>query len=272
MGGKVLVFGGLRGSAEPRPVPLGDLVVLDPATLEVERVVSGGGGPALSHHGSVPLHDRWLLVVGGWDGRRRLSALHAYDLAGAGGWARLEEEEGGGSRAPHAGLSGHTCTKVSDREGGVRTQRRFASLDTLHVDAAARRYWRNPPNPGRSDEPKGNGRGLIERLSSLIASGSASPRTPRALRHHSMTLVGPFAVLDGGECFNKASDTVCNDLFIYDTRTAGGRWYQLSGTDSEMKRVGHRVLVVGENLCLIGGRGPDGTSCSPEIYTLEINT
>eukprot|EP00061_Rhincodon_typus_P003326 g19812.t1 len=59
--------------------------------------------------------------------------------------------------------------------------------------------------------------GLVDHLRFLISSGTATSRRPGALRHHSMTLVGPFAVLYGGECFNKTTDTVCNDLFIYDT-------------------------------------------------------
>ncbi|XP_072354392.1 kelch domain-containing protein 9-like [Scyliorhinus torazame] len=113
---------------------------------------------------------------------------------------------------------------------------------------------------------------LIEHLRSLITSGNVSPRSPGALRHHSMTLVGPFGVLYGGECFNKAIDTACNDLFIYDTRPPGGMWFHLPNSDPEMKRFGHRIVVVGESLCLLGGRGRDGRNCSPEIYTLDTKT
>ncbi|XP_038656726.1 kelch domain-containing protein 9-like [Scyliorhinus canicula] len=245
VGGKLVVFGGMRTS-EPRVPPLNDLVVLDPTTLTVERVVSGG--PSRSHHGAVTLHDRWLLLVGGWDGKRRVVEVHAFDLEAGGGWNELTP--GHGSQPP-VGLSGHTCTKLSDREvvvvgreGGIHTQRRFASIFTLHVDIFAQRYWykeresrtasrsghsailtrvhghatsryellvfggRNSPEiemvgiwtdrdvrPDPLHAPR-----LIEYLRSLITSGNVSPRSPGALRHHSMTLVGPFGVLYGGEC------------------------------------------------------------------------
>uniref|UniRef100_UPI00398E949F kelch domain-containing protein 9-like isoform X2 n=1 Tax=Pristiophorus japonicus TaxID=55135 RepID=UPI00398E949F len=315
VGGRLLVFGGAR-SAEPSDPPLGDLLILEPTSLAVERVVSGG--PPRSHHGTVTLRDRWLLSVGGWDGKRRVSSVHAFDMAPGGSWAELEQEDR--SQTP-VGLSGHTCTKLSDqevrvvgREGGVRTQRRFASVYTLHIDASAQRYWyreceshtasrsghsatlirtygqsladykflvfggRNSPDTEvagiwREEDVKVDpfhAPRLIESLNSLITSRLASPRNPRALRYHSMTLVGPFAVLYGGECFNKARDTACNRLYL--PCPPGGIWYHLPNSDAEMKRFGHKVVVVGERLCLIGGRGPGGKHCCPDIFTLETKT
>ncbi|XP_048381382.2 kelch domain-containing protein 9-like [Stegostoma tigrinum] len=313
VGGKLLVFGGTR-SADPRDPPLGDLLVLEPLGLAVERVVSGG--PARSHHAAVTLHDRWLVVVGGWDGKRRLADVHSFDLAPGGGWRELSQAVG--NQAP-VGLSGHTCTKLSDhevlvlgREGGVHTQRRFASIFSLHINTYSHTYWykecesRTASRSGHTAiltqahghratqyqllvfggrnsaemEPveiwtEGGVRpehvhapGLVEHLRSLISSGTATSRRPGALRHHSMTLVGPFAVLYGGECFSKTTDAVCNDLFIYDTRSPGATWYHISNRDPQMKRFGHRVVLTANRLCLIGGRGQDGRSCSSHIYTL----
>ncbi|XP_072423731.1 kelch domain-containing protein 9-like, partial [Chiloscyllium punctatum] len=318
VGGRLVVFGGAR-SANPRDPPLSDLLVLEPSGLRVERVVTGG--PPRSHHGAVGLHDRWLVAVGGWDGRRRQADVHSFDLAPGGGWRALSQAPG--SQPPPVGLSGHTCTKLSDREvlvlgreGGIHTQRRFASIFSLHIDVHSHRYWYKECEsrtasrsghtailtkvPGRTTggyqllvfggrnsakiEPvriwtEGEVRpeqthapGLVGHLHSLVTSGTAAVRSPAALRHHSMTLVGPFAVLYGGECFNKTIDTVCNDLFIYDTRSPGGMWYHVSSSDPEMKRFGHRVVVLGDRLCLTGGRGRDGRSCSPQIYTLGPQT
>lgn len=59
---------------------------------------------------------------------------------------------------------------------------------------------------------------LMEKLSRLLSSGQGSQQGPRGLRHHSCSVVGPFAVLFGGETLNRARDTICNDLYIYDTR------------------------------------------------------
>lgn len=62
---------------------------------------------------------------------------------------------------------------------------------------------------------------LTEQLASLVSSGQGSQQGPRGLRHHSCSVVGPFAVLFGGETLTRARDTICNDLYIYDTREKG---------------------------------------------------
>lgn len=59
---------------------------------------------------------------------------------------------------------------------------------------------------------------LTEQLSKLVSSGQGSRHGPRGLRHHSCSVVGPFAVLFGGETLTRARDTICNDLYIYDAR------------------------------------------------------
>lgn len=59
---------------------------------------------------------------------------------------------------------------------------------------------------------------LTEQLAKLVSSGQGSRQGPRGLRHHSCSAVGPFAVLFGGETLTRARDTICNDLYVYDTR------------------------------------------------------
>lgn len=59
---------------------------------------------------------------------------------------------------------------------------------------------------------------LTEQLAKFVSSGQGSRQGPPGLRHHSCSVVGPFAVLFGGEALNRARDTVCNDLYIYDAR------------------------------------------------------
>ncbi|XP_078276526.1 kelch domain-containing protein 9-like isoform X2 [Rhinoraja longicauda] len=299
-------------------MPLGEGVVLTPS-LAVEGVVRGG--PARSHHGTAVLQGRSLLLVGGWDGRRRISDLHAIELGSPepGPWRALQQKAG--TQSP-VGLSGHTVTQLTERrlwvvgrEGGVHTQRRFASIFQLHVDIQRGQYWyeeqasrvvsrsghsaslcRRPGRVGgtvqlllfggrnsQGFEEAGawNERsvqaeptyapGLVARLSSLISEGVVTPGTPTSRRHHSTAQVGPFVVLHGGECFNKAVDTIRGDLYIYDTRPSVGQWYQFPASEVELRRVGHRLVVLGEQLCAIGGLGPDGKHCPPDIYTLAIH-
>ena len=58
----------------------------------------------------------------------------------------------------------------------------------------------------------------MEQLARLVSSGQGVQQGPQSLRHHSCSVVGPFAVLFGGETLTRARDTICNDLYIYDTR------------------------------------------------------
>lgn len=75
------------------------------------------------------------------------------------------------------------------------------------------------PTPSFSpkEEPPAAPR-LMEQLARLVSTGQGSRQGPRGLRHHSCSVVGPFAVLFGGETLTRARDTICNDLYIYDTR------------------------------------------------------
>ncbi|XP_074044234.1 kelch domain-containing protein 9 isoform X2 [Macrotis lagotis] len=258
------VVGGLsRGDTRE---PLGEAVTFDPATGETARV-GGPGGPRRSHHDAAAVGGRWLCVVGGWDGARRVAAVAALD-AERGAWEAWAAAPGGGGPA---GLSGHTCTRLRDgelrvagREGGARTQRRFGSVFGLRLDPAARAYSYRPeglhtasrsghcaallrtggPRPGHrlllfggcsAPEPDEAGRWgpghiqeepapaprLTQQLSRLVSGGQGSPRGPPGLRYHSCTVVGPFAVLFGGETLTRARDAVCDDLYIYDSREHG---------------------------------------------------
>ncbi|XP_053331097.1 kelch domain-containing protein 9 [Spea bombifrons] len=140
--GKLYVSGGVR-STDPKEAPLGDVVVFD-----TEQKTARGMAPEnafkRSHHDAVELGNRWLCVVGGWDGSRRVSSVFSYDTERE-EWALWAE---GPTNNPPVGLSSHTCTKISDhelrvvgREGGLRTQRRYASVYTLRVNASTKTYW-----------------------------------------------------------------------------------------------------------------------------------
>ncbi|KAG8540028.1 hypothetical protein GDO81_019953, partial [Engystomops pustulosus] len=129
-------------SADPKEPPLDDIVTYDPEQKTVESGAPGGLFRR-SHHDAAELNNKCLCVVGGWDGAHRTSSVFSYDTETA-EWAPWAEHRGG---TPPAGLSSHTCTKISQRElcvvgreGGVRTQRRYASVYTLQVNASDRTY------------------------------------------------------------------------------------------------------------------------------------
>ncbi|XP_063802886.1 kelch domain-containing protein 9 [Pseudophryne corroboree] len=140
--GKLYLFGGVT-SGDSRVPPLGDVVTFQPDQNTTE---CGAPQSAFrrSHHDTTLLGERWLCSVGGWDGSRRVSSVLSYDTE-LGAWALWTE--GQPSSSP-VGLSSHTCTRLSDhelcvvgREGGLRTQRRYASVYTLRVNASTKTYW-----------------------------------------------------------------------------------------------------------------------------------
>eukprot|EP00071_Canis_lupus_P037472 XP_022271029.1 LOW QUALITY PROTEIN: kelch domain-containing protein 9 [Canis lupus familiaris] len=310
--GRFYVVGGLPGGGASEPS--GDTVLFDPAAGQAVR--GAGDGPRRSHHDAAPVGGRWLCVVGGWDGSRRLATVAALD-AERGAWEAWSAAPG--SRPP-AGLSGHTCTRVSDRElrvagreGGTRTQRRCGSIFTLRLDPGARTYCYKEegcrtasrsghcaallpapgPRPGHqlllfggcsSPEPEVAGHWslgkikeeppaalhLTEQLARLVTKGQGARQGPRGLRHHSCSVVGPFAVLFGGETLTRARDTICNDLYIYDTRKSPPLWFHFPCADRGLKRVGHRTCLWNDQLYLVGGFGEDGRTPSPQVCILDL--
>lgn len=167
--GRFYLVGGLPGGGATEPS--GDTVVFDPAAGQAVQL-GARGCPRRSHHDAAPVGGRWLCVVGGWDGARRLATVAALDTE-RGVWEAWSAAPG--SRPP-AGLSSHTCTRVSDRElrvagreGGTRTQRRYGSIYTLRLDPGARTYWYGPRCPKRVTRPAS----LLKK-----SEGSAGARAP----------------------------------------------------------------------------------------------
>lgn len=139
-----LVGGLLTGGARE---PSSDTVVFDPTGGQAMRL-EARDSPLRSHHDAANVGGRWLCVVGGWDGSRRLATVAVLDTE-RGAWEAWKATPG--SYLP-AGLSSHTCTRLSDwelrvagREGGTHTQRRYGSTYTLTLDPSARTYWYGIP-------------------------------------------------------------------------------------------------------------------------------
>ena len=101
---------------------------------------------SLSHHAGAVLPaplDHLLVVVGGWDGRRRTSDVRLYSLKDQ-KWIKLKETppsmDDSRYNAP-VGLSNHTVDVINTkllavvgRQGGTMTQRRFGELILVHID------------------------------------------------------------------------------------------------------------------------------------------
>ncbi|XP_026543344.1 kelch domain-containing protein 9 [Notechis scutatus] len=314
--GKLLLFGGLK-TQDTQELPLGDVVAFDPAAQAV-RPLAPEHGYRRSHHEAVVLGDRWLCVVGGWDGSRRVSDVCSFDV-------EQKQWEGWSARTSETpvGLSSHTCTKLTEhellvvgREGGLRTQRRYASIFTLRLQLSSKTYWykeeesRTASRAGHSAMllqdygPLGKSSGykllvfggrdsaecdvaghwskgklhvestqaseLTEQLSRLVGTEKGSQQGPKGLRHHSCTVVAPFAVIFGGETLARGRDAICNDLYIYDARASPANWFRFPSSTHAQKRYGHRTCLWNDKLYLVGGFGADGKTPCPEICSLRI--
>lgn len=88
---------------------------------------------------------------------------------------------------------------------------------------------------------------LLEQLARLVSSGQGLQQVPQSLRHHSCSVVGPFAVLFGGETLTRARDTICNDLYIYDTRESQTNVRREGGGKDKRTRKLQKDGVVGQN-------------------------
>ncbi|KAM4664857.1 kelch domain-containing protein 9 [Discoglossus pictus] len=314
--GKLYVFGGVQ-SGDPKDTPLGDMVIFDP---EQKTVVSAEDTTfRRSHHDTVLLGDRWLCVVGGWEGSKRVSSVFSYDID-TGEWTLWTE---GPYKNPPVGLSSHTCTKISDhelrvvgREGGLRTQRRYANVYTLRVNPINKTYWykeegshtasrsghsavlvKSPSKVqnkavyslhvfGGRDSSAVDCAGqwstdkvqvspvpaprLTEQLSHVVGTAGIARTAPKSLRHQSCSVVGPFVVVFGGQTLTRSRDTVCNDLYVYDTRSSPPSWFHFPSSDRRQKRVGHQTCLLNDRLYLVGGLGADGKTPCPEICVLDF--
>ncbi|CAH1247815.1 KLHDC9 [Branchiostoma lanceolatum] len=315
VGGRLVIFGGT--SVAQSKEPLNDVVVFDPVA-GWEKVRCKTEGPARSHHAAVTILDRYVCVVGGWDGKQRTSAVSLLDTESF-SWSDLCPGPG---NDPPAGLSSHTCTKLSEtemlvvgREGGVRMQRRFGSVFHLKVDAEKGQYeyreaayhassrsghtanvikvpgektcalmvfggrdsgdyeiigtWK--PSKIKVEEARCSD--LEAGFTKLIEQGVAKKQAPKGVHHHTASTIGRYVVVYGGECFARARDTVCHDIFLFDTGGKHAIWYHLKpwNEKNSLKRSGHATCILNGQMLVVGGVGPDAKTPCGDIYSLKIN-
>uniref|UniRef100_A0A8C6VI40 Kelch domain containing 9 n=1 Tax=Naja naja TaxID=35670 RepID=A0A8C6VI40_NAJNA len=285
--GKLLIFGGLKTQDTQEP-PLGDVVAFDPAAQAV-RLLAPEHGYRRSHHEAVVLGDRWLCVVGGWDGSRRVSDVCSFD-------AEQKQWEGWSARTSETpvGLSSHTCTKLTEhellvvgREGGLHTQRRYASIFTLHLQRGITTASRAGHSAmllqdygplGKSSGYKllvfggrdsadcdvaghwSKGKLHVSQMPVHGLQTALSLGGHKGSRHHSCTVVGPHQRPGGGFrriCFTLAGASPAN-------------WFRFPSLTHAQKRCGHRTCLWNDKLYLVGGFGADGKTPCPEICSLRI--
>ena len=248
------------------------------------KELSSPGSPSLSHHQAVALSDRYIILVGGWNGRARSSKIYAFDTE-----KQLWMEPTVSGFPEDGGLSSHTATALSSgeililgREGSLRMQRRHGSGYILsgNVESAKFTYkeytQETASRSGHTASIIGNTLYIVGgRDNNLIEmhSGFKSPITPLPVTNSITSAVGklnpvskmpggrknhiaiesPGALLiHGGETFDGRSREPVGEMYIF-SRKPTPTFYKVGV--SEVKRAGHVCGVVGDKIILHGGFG-----------------
>lgn len=242
--------------------------------------------PSLSHHSANVINNRFILVVGGWNGHKRTADVYCFDTAEL-VWRCIPV-----SGDVPVGLSSHTSVLVSrteiliiGREGGVRTQRRFSGAFKLNFEtgkyveapfhAASRSgHTANFINIRGSKETclfifGGRKTGGYEVISSLKKIDShngtySNEKIANLLGHccvceepsgrqHSQVLElnSRYLLFYGGETWSGVRNNVTNETFILDTNRM--TWYRISVSEQTPRLVGHQACILGEQIFVFGG-------------------
>ena len=302
VGGKLYIFGGM---AEDRMV-LCDIFRYDissnswtrienrvPSSSQNRPLVSSGfprgrlcTAPSVSHHTATVVRDRFILIIGGWNGRKRCADVFCFDTVEQ-FWRHIPE-----SGDVPVGLSSHTSTLISPnniliigREGGVHTQRRFAGAFYLNFETG--KYTEAPfhassrsghtanliPIRATKDNHlfvfggrKSGGYELIGSWAKIEQNESCFPKQkitdllgrstvcdePCGRQHaKAVELDKKHLLLFGGETWSGVRENVTNNAFILETDKM--KWYKVAFCGDVPKLVGHSMVGTGDRIFVFGG-------------------
>ena len=242
--------------------------------------------PTVSHHTATVVRDRFILIVGGWNGRKRCADVFCFDTVEQ-FWRHIPE-----SGDVPVGLSSHTATLVSSkdilvigREGGVHTQRRFAGAFYLNFETG--KYTEAPYHassrsghtanliPIRASKGnhlfvfggrKSGGYELIgswnkiehtecsfpkQRVSDLLVKSTVCEEPCGRQHAKAVELDSKHLLIYGGETWSGVRENVTNDAFILESDKM--KWYKLPLCGDVPKLVGHSMVGTGDRIFVFGG-------------------
>ena len=264
---------------------------------------SAKDSPALSHHCALNFQDRYVLLIGGWNGKVRSSDVFAYDTT-ENRWLQPCTQG-----FPHgAGLSSHACVLLSNgdilaigREGGLRTQRRSGNAFLLkgnvqsgftyspHAIGVSSRSGHTAHllgsnlvvYGGRGDkaiEIHGGFKGAtkltseaVDKLQAYVKNSSLAPmsKPPCGRKHHIAVASGSHGgalLIHGGETFDGKSREPVGELYLL-TFKPTMTWYKLGITD--FGRTGHVCGSHAGSLVIHGGEGAKGV-VSTQTFKISL--
>ena len=263
--------------------------------------------PGLSHHCALAYEHRFILLIGGWNGKKRTSDVFLFDTDDL-LWNKIAVF----GDIP-VGLSSHTANQVSrneiliiGREGGVHTHRRSGDAFTLNPITGEYRQamYGVDSRSGhtssliRSSCKKGysifvysgrktgqqyslvgfwNAKHAIDNtVSSDFAAKlrelmcvSTKVDTPVGRQNCRAICVNDEIVLVYGGQLWQARDFVTSELFAYDCKKFS--WHRLPTAASLPKLAGFSLDIGSDNLCYAFG-GNDGKNSNNTLWNLGFST
>ena len=299
--GSIYIHGGILAVGSTQPTDQFYRLSLGASTMWEK--VRTPGSPARSNHSAVVIDDRYLLLVGGWDGRRRVPDLNAYDVQ-EDVWFPVRHA----GFPDGAGLSSHTANLLANgeilvvgREGSLRIQRRYGNAYILSGNIQRREfvykeYSREVTSRsghsadivdnyiyiigGRSDkllEKAGGFRSrdplactvltdILDRIEAK-AQGAMS-KLPCGRKNHITAVNERCILVHGGETFDGKSREPVGEMFLISLQSPT-YFYKLDA--SPVGRAGHVSLVMRDKVLFHGGFS--GRSCvHSDLCQLQIST
>ena len=260
--------------------------------------VRAAGSPPLSHHACVTLHDRYMVLIGGWNGSKRVTSVYVFDTERQ-EWMFPRDH----GMPEGVGLSSHTATVLSTgeiivigREGSLRLQRKHGNVYMLtgDIDRGEFRYSEyttgTASRSGHTSTCVGNNIYIIggrdDRLVEIHSGFSSPQRTggitskfteiskllkpltkgPNGRKNH-VAIPGTGALLlHGGETFDGRSREPVGELLLMVTKPHLS-WYRLG--NSCVSRANHVWCTDGERVIFHGGFAGRGVIYG-DMYELKL--
>lgn len=295
--GSLYIHGGITSKSDNTP---SDKLYVMNLSDKIWQEIYASGSPGLSHHTCVLIQNRYILFIGGWDGRRRTTDVHIFDtekkiwmLPKVSGFP-----EGGG-------LSSHTATLLSSgeililgREGSLRIQKRYGNAYILsgsvekgvfnytefsHSVTSRSGHTTNIVGSkmyvigGRSDNllefQAGFSSGLppeyrppLTKFSEIVAKLKPIPKVPCGRKNH-ISVSGADAIfIHGGETFDGRSRVPVGEMYIVTTKPTI-QFYKVGA--SSFGRAGHVCCVDNDRILIHGGIGERNT-LEPSMFELRL--
>ncbi|XP_041360722.1 kelch domain-containing protein 9-like [Gigantopelta aegis] len=260
--------------------------------------VRAPGCPAISHHTCIVQENRYMVLIGGWNGKKRTGDIFVFDT--------VEEKwitphcEG----FPHdAGLSSHTATPLANgeililgREGSLRIQRRtgnaFLLTGNVKKGFTFAEFSRGVTSRsghttniigsnmivigGRQDNLLELQNGFssshltsavcLEKIVPICATLQPMSKLPSGRKHH-IAMSGPCGVfIHGGEAFYGLTREPVGDMYFIKIKPSV-QFFNLS--TSKVCRSGHICFTNGSKIFIHGGFTGKSFVCC-DLYELKI--